>query len=148
MLLGLLSREEKIHFIDMLGKIIVVDGPTNELETQIINKLKHEMGDDVAKYRKTNLSLEKLIEYFAEKPKTIKNLVFLNIVSASLYDDFYSVEEHIVIEKIQEQFGISNKKKQELVKVVYAERDLREKAKRVISEWLFKNHIPLLQNYI
>lgn len=134
MLLGLLSREEKIHFIDMLGKIIVVDGPTNELETQIINKLKHEMGDDVAKYRKTNLSLEKLIEYFAEKPKTIKNLVFLNIVSASLYDDFYSVEEHIVIEKIQEQFGISNKKKQELVKVVYAERDLREKAKRVISE--------------
>lgn len=148
MLLGLLSREEKIHFIDLLGKIIVVDGPTNELETQIINKLKHEMGDDVAKYRKTNLSLEKLIEYFAEKPKTIKNLVFLNIVSASLYDDFYSVEEHIVIEKIQEQFGISNKKKQELVKVVYAERDLREKAKRVISEWLFKNHIPLLQNYI
>lgn len=134
MLLGLLSREEKIHFIDLLGKIIVVDGPTNELETQIINKLKHEMGDDVAKYRKTNLSLEKLIEYFAEKPKTIKNLVFLNIVSASLYDDFYSVEEHIVIEKIQEQFGISNKKKQELVKVVYAERDLREKAKRVISE--------------
>ena len=113
MLLGLLSREEKIHFIDLLGKIIVVDGPTNELETQIINKLKHEMGDDVAKYRKTNLSLEKLIEYFAEKPKTIKNLVFLNIVSASLYDDFYSVEEHIVIEKIQEQFGISNKKKQE-----------------------------------
>ena len=30
--------------------------------------------------------------------------------------------------------SISNEKKQELVKVVYAERDLREKAKRVISE--------------
>jgi hypothetical protein len=39
-----------------------------------------------------------------------------------------------LIEEIQNKLEISNKKKSELMKVVYAERDLREKAKRIISK--------------
>jgi hypothetical protein len=92
------------------------------------------MGEDAMKYRKSNSSLEKLIEYFGEKPKATKNLVFMNLVSSSLYDEFYSVEEHLLIEQIQESFKITNKKKADLMKIVYAERDLREKAKRIIAE--------------
>ena len=62
------------------------------------------------------------------------NLVFYNLVSASLNDDWYSVEEHFLIETIQEKFQITDKKKYELMKQVYAERDLREKIKRIIQE--------------
>ncbi|MCK9536113.1 MAG: hypothetical protein M0R05_00770 [Bacilli bacterium] len=134
MFLSLLSREEKHYFIDLLIKVIAVDGAASETELQIINRLKHEMGDDAIRFRKSSQSMDKLIEYFTEKPKATKNLVFMNLVKASLYDEFYSVEEHFLIEQIQEKFGISNKKKAELMKIVYADRDLREKAKRVIAE--------------
>ncbi|HEY8396085.1 MAG TPA: hypothetical protein VIK96_04830 [Bacilli bacterium] len=134
MFLNLLSKEEKFYFIDLLLKVIGVDGDPSETETQIINRLKHEMGEDAIRYRKSNTPLEKLIDYFASKPKATKNLVFMNLVSASLYDEFYSVEEHFLIEQIQNGFDISNKKKADLMKIVYAERDLREKAKRVIAE--------------
>lgn len=134
MLLNLLTKEEKFYFIDLLVKVISIDGQTNEMEIQIVNKLKYEMGDDVIKYRKSNLSLEKLIDYFATKPKVTKNLVFLNLISASLADEFYSVEEHFLLEQIQNSLEIPRKKRTELVKAVYADRDLREKAKRIISE--------------
>lgn len=134
MFLSLLSKEEKQYFIDLLIKVVSIDGEASDAELQIINRLKFEMGEDVARYRKSSLDTEKLMDYFSEKPKATKNLVFLNIVKASLHDEFYSVEEHILIEQIQEKLGISNKKKLDLMKVVYAERDLRERAKRVISE--------------
>lgn len=134
MLLNLLGKEEKFYFIDLLGKVISLDGQTNEKESQIIDKLKYEMGDDVSRYRKSSLSLEKLLDYFKEKPKVTKNLIFLNLLSASLADEFYSVEEHFLLEQIQNSLDISRKKRNELVKAVYADRDLKEKVKRVISE--------------
>jgi len=132
--LNLLSREEKHYFIDLLIEVIAAGGETNETELQIIKLYKNEMGEDAQRYRKSSHSLEKLIEYFAAKPKAVKNLVFMNVVRASLFDEFYSAEEHFVIEQIQEKFGITNKKKTDIMKVVYAERDLRERAKRVIAE--------------
>jgi len=134
MFLSLLTKEEKHYFIDLLVKVVNVDGDPTETEMQIINRLKYEMGEDAIRYRKSNLSLEKLIDYFANKPKATRNLVFMNLVSTSLYDEFYSVEEHFLIEQIQNAFEITNKKKSELMKIVYAERDLREKAKRTIAE--------------
>lgn len=134
MFLSLLSKEEKNYFIDFITKLVSVDGAVNENEMQVINRLKYEMGEDAQRYRKSNLSLEKLIEYFAGKTKSTKNLVFMNLISASLYDEWYSVEEHFLIEEVQQAFGLSDKKKSELMKIVYSERDLRERAKRIISE--------------
>lgn len=138
MLLNLLAKEEKHRFMDLLFNVISADGPTSETEKKIIDKFKYEMGEDALRYRHGPMQLDKLIEYFEAKPDTTKNLVFYNLLSASLSDDFYSVEEHIVMSQIQEGLGVSQKKRMELMKAVYAERDLREKVKRVISEWEFK----------
>ncbi len=134
MFLSLLSKEEKHYFIDLMLYVVKFDGETTEAELQIINRLKYEMGDDVNRYRKSSMTFEKLVDYFSNKPKATKNLVFMNVVSTSLYDEFYSVEEHLLIEEIQTKFEISNKKKADLMKIVYAERDLRERAKRTIAE--------------
>jgi hypothetical protein len=134
MFLSLLSKEEKSYFLDLITKLVSVDGEPNETEVQVINRLRYEMGEDAQRYRKGTQPLEKLIEYFAQKSKATKNLVFMNLVSVSLYDEFYSVEEHFLIEEIQKSFGLTDKKKADLMKIVYAERDLREKAKRILSE--------------
>lgn len=134
MLLYLLNKEEKHRFIDLLITVISADGPTSETEKKIVEIVKYEMGEDAIKYRNSNMPLEKLIEYFSGKSKVTKNLVFYNLIASSLNDEFYSVEEHIVMEKIQEGLEISTKKKNELMRAVYTERDIREKVKRVITE--------------
>lgn len=134
MLLSLLSKEEKNLFVDLAIELVSVDGKPSETELAIIKKFKKEIGEDVSKYKKSNLSKEKLLEYFVQRSYPTKNLVYMNLVATSLNDDYYSVEEHLFLEKIQQAFGISEKKKNELMKLVYSERDLREKVKRVISE--------------
>ena len=134
MLLSLLSKEEKNLFVDLSIELVYVDGKPSETELAIIKKFKKEIGEDVSKYKKSNLSKEKLLEYFVQRSYPTKNLVYMNLVATSLNDDYYSVEEHMFLEKIQQAFGISEKKKNELMKLVYSERDLREKVKRVISE--------------
>ena len=134
MLLSLLSKEEKMYFLDLLNELISADGNPTETEISIKNRLKYEMGDEILKYKRSNLSKDKLIEYFSSKAHPTKNLVYLNLVAASLNDDWYSVEEHLLLEKIQGALQISDKKRNELFKLVYSERDLREKVKRVISE--------------
>lgn len=134
MLLNLLSKEEKMYFIDLLRKVLIIDGPTNEFEKQVQAKFQSEMGSDISKYRMSLLTTEKLIEYFSAKSKGVKNIVYYNLVAASLYDEFYSVEEHLLLDQIQKSFQITDKKKIELVKAVYAERDLKEKVKRIVNE--------------
>lgn len=134
MLLNLLSKEEKMYFTDLLMHVTSVDGTVNDFEKQIIKVFKTEMGDDLNRYKKSSLSIDKLIEYFINKSKTIKNIVYYNIAWASLTDEFYSVEEHFLLDQIQHEFSITNKKKIELLKAVYAERDLKEKVKRLVCE--------------
>ena len=67
MLLSLLSKEEKLHFIDLLMELISADGEPSETEKKILNRYKKEMGELIAKYKKSSLSQEKLIEYFVNK---------------------------------------------------------------------------------
>lgn len=134
MLLNLLTKEEKFNFIDLLIKVFTVDGAVTTYEKKILELYKTEMGEDANKYRKGSLTLEKLIEFFAQKPKTTKNIVYYNIVFVSLSDDFYSVEVHELLDKIQHELVITNKKKIELLKAIYAEKDLKEKVKRLVFE--------------
>ena len=134
MLLYLLNKEEKGYFLDLLAKLIRADGDPSQLDLQTVIRLRNEMGEEGMKYRKSNTNLEKTIEYFAGTSKSTRNLVLLNLIGASLSDEFYSVEEHFLIEKIQEAFQITNKKRAELTRMVYQDRDVREKTKRVIAE--------------
>ena len=134
MLLYLLNKEEKGYFLDLLAKLIRADGGPSQLDLQTVIRLRNEMGEEGMKYRKSNTNLEKTIEYFANTSKPTRNLVLLNLIGASLSDEFYSVEEHFLIEKIQESFQITNKKRAELTRMVYQDRDVREKTKRVIAE--------------
>lgn len=134
MLLNLLTKEEKYYFLDLLSKVINADGPATDYDKIVFEMFKTEMGEDINRYRKGNQTTEKLIEYFTNKSKAIKNVVYYNISWATLSDEFYSVEEHLILEEIQHEFGITNRKKTELLKAVYAERDLKEKIKRLVIE--------------
>lgn len=134
MLLSLLQKEDKCYFLDLLRLLLVVDGESSEAEKQIYKKFKFEMGEEILKHRVQCTKKKELIAYFEGKAQSVKNLVFMNLISASLRDEWYNVEQHDLLDEIQKAFEISDKKKIELMKLVYAERDLREKVKRTINE--------------
>lgn len=134
MLLSLLTKDEKIYFIELVRKIILIDGEVSDVEKEIVKKMRLELGNDIEKAKKLNLSFEKLVDFFVGKAKTTQKIVFLNLVSASLQDEWYNVETHMMLQEIQQKFEIQNNEKKELIKIVYAERDLREKAKRIVNE--------------
>jgi hypothetical protein len=50
-----------------------------------------------------------------------------------MVDDFYNTTEHFFLEGLREKFMINDQKKKQLMQIVYMERDLREKAKRVVN---------------
>ena len=134
MLLSLLTKDEKIYFIELVRKIILIDGEVSDVEKEIVKKMRLELGNDIERAKKLNLSFEKLVDFFVGKAKTTKKIVFLNLFSASLQDEWYNVETHMMLQDIQQKFEIQNNEKKELIKIVYAERDLREKAKRIVNE--------------
>lgn len=135
MFLSLLEKHEKYKFLDLAIYMVLVDGGANAAEEKVLNKMKFEMGRELLVYDfSKGEDIDTTIDYFKEKNKVVKNLVLLNLLKLSLCDDLYNIEEHLFIEKVQEAFEIPDKKKNELIKVVYAERDLLEKAKRVINE--------------
>ena len=49
-------------------------------------------------------------------------------------DDLYNTSELLFLEDIQNKFGISAEKRRDLIAIVYAERDLRERASRIIKD--------------
>ncbi len=134
MLLHVLSKEEKFHFLDLLSKLFIADGPLTDSEKKLLNKLKTEMGEEIIKHKPSNLSFEKLVAYFSEKPKTTKNVVYYNLTWVSLLDDFYSIEVHELLDQMQQEFMITGKKKAEVIKLIGAEKDLHEKTKRFLIE--------------
>jgi hypothetical protein len=55
------------------------------------------------------------------------------LMKVAMTDDFYNTTEHFFLEEIRERFQIDEAKKKQLMNLVFAERDLRERAKRVVS---------------
>ena len=135
MLLTLLNRKEKLKFLDLVMHMVSVDGEPTAIEQRLLNMMLAEVGDDIVSEYHFALSkdLEETIAYFVEASPTVKNIVFLNLVKVTMVDDFYNTTEHFFLEGIRERLAITDQKKKQLMQIVYLERDLREKAKRVVN---------------
>lgn len=135
MLLTLLTRKEKLKFLDLVMHMVSVDGEPTEIEKRLLNIMLAEVGDGIVQEYHFALSkdLDETLKFFIEASPTVKNIVYLNLMKVTMYDDFYNTTEHFFLEDIREKFLISDQKKKQLMQIVYLERDLREKAKRVVN---------------
>lgn len=136
MLLSLLNRKEKLKFLDLAVYMVDVDGEPNAVEKRLLEMMLAEVGEGIAKEYTFDGSenIDSTIQFFLDSNKVVRNIVFLNLIKILLVDDLYNTSEHLFLEEIQKKFGISAEKRRQLIKVVYDERDLREKARRVIEE--------------
>lgn len=135
MLLQSLNRKEKLKFLDLALHLCSIDGSPSNYEDRILNLMLAEIGDDVAAEYTFKLSddYDRTISFFESSPITVRNIVFLNLSKLPLYDELYNTRQHFFLEEIKERFGITDAKKKQLMRLVYDERDLLEKAKRAVN---------------
>ena len=136
MFLGLLNRKEKLKFLDLAIYMIDVDGEPTLVEKRLLETIKAELGKEIVdEYTFTRSDdVDMTIQFFTDSNKVVRNIIFLNLSKIMLVDDFYNTSEHILLEKIQKAFQITPEKRRELIKLVYEEKDLREKAKRALED--------------
>lgn len=134
MFLSLLNRKEKLKFLDLAIYMVDIDGKSSIIEQRILDKMFAEVEDVRAEYTFSNTSpINETIAYFVSSNQVVKNVVFLNLVEIMMEDDFYNTSELVFLDQIQSEIGITDSKRREIISVVYEERDLREKASRIIK---------------
>jgi hypothetical protein len=131
MLLDLLTKDEKHLFLDLAAHMTKADGTILESESLELKIMTNEMGKDAKGHDASNP--DEAVVKLGKSSVKIQRIILLNLIVLSLSDDFYHTEEHLVIEELLETWNISAKKKAELFKLVYNYKDLREKAKLVVS---------------
>lgn len=135
MLLSLLNRKQKLKFLDLAIHMIVLDGAPTDVEKRLLDKIYGEIGKEVVDeytFSKSD-SIDQTIEYFKGEPQVVKNILFLNLVSISMQDDLYNTSEHLFLERLQKEYQITALKRKNLMAIVYAERDIRERAMREVK---------------
>ena len=123
-----------LKFLDLAIYMVDIDGEPNDVEKRLLNKMIAELDTvkDEYSFRLTD-TVENTIKFFTESNQVVKNVVYLNLVSISMEDDLYNTSELLFLENIQKVFEISAEKRRELMSVVYAQRDLREKTIRILK---------------
>lgn len=135
MFLSLLTKKEKLKFLDLAVYMIDIDGRPTEVEKKLISRIYGEIGREIVEeytFSKSD-SIDDTIDYFKDANQAVKNIVFLNLVSISMEDDLYNTLEHLFLERIEKELGITAERRKDLMQIVYDERDVREKAMRVIK---------------
>lgn len=135
MFLSLLTKKEKLKFLDLAVYMIDIDGKPTEVEKKLISRIYGEIGREIVEeytFSKSD-SIDDTIDYFKDANQAVKNILFLNLVSISMEDDLYNTLEHLFLERIEKELGITAEKRKDLMQIVYDERDVREKAMRVIK---------------
>ena len=135
MFLSLLTKKEKLKFLDLAVYMNDIDGKPTEVEKKLISRIYGEIGREIVEeytFSKSD-SIDDTIDYFKDANQAVKNIVFLNLVSISMEDDLYNTLEHLFLERIEKELGITAEKRKDLMQIVYDERDVREKAMRVIK---------------
>jgi len=132
MFLDLLDKKEKHLFLDLALHMTKADGNVHELESKSVQRKITEMGDDAKDYNNGDYKIA--LDLFSNSTKMVQRIALLNLIDLSLSDDFYHAEEHTFIETILDEWEVSSRMKANLVKLVYMEKDLREKVKIALSE--------------
>ena len=135
MFLSLLNQKETLKFLDLAIYMVDIDGEPTEIEKSILEKMFREVGHVVTEYSfKFSDSIEETVNFFVNSNRVVKNIVFLNLVKITLTDDLYNTTEHLFLEQIQEKFDITPERRRQLMAIAYDERDLRERAARILKE--------------
>ena len=134
MWLSLLNTKETLKFLDLAIYMVTLGGDISDAQRNLLGRISREVGFVVNDYSfEKSDSVEETIDFFANSNQVVKNIVYLNLVKISLVDDLYNTTEHSFLELLQKKFNITQTRRRELMGLAYEERDLREKASRILK---------------
>jgi len=134
MWLSLLNTKETLKFLDLAIYMVSLGGDITDAQKNLLGRISREVGFVVNDYSfEKSDSVEETIDFFANSNQVVKNVVYLNLVKISLVDDLYNTTEHSFLEKLQKKLTITQPRRRELMGLAYEERDLREKASRILK---------------
>lgn len=135
MLLSQLDRKGKLKFLDLALHLASVDGSPTVLESRLLHMMLAEVGEDIYKEYHFSLSdnLEETLGFFESERVTVRGIVYLNLLRLMLLDEFYNTLEHDLLEEVRERFSIDRQKKERLMRLIYAEKDLKSRAMRIVE---------------
>ncbi len=134
MFLNYLNKKEKLKFLDLAIYMIGIDGQPTEIEKRLLETMIVELEDISTEYSfERSEDIDTTINFFEESNRVVKKIVYLNLVKISMIEDLYNTSEHLFLEKLQQKFDISAKLRRDLIHILYEERDIKEKAKRIIE---------------
>ncbi len=135
MFLSLLKEKEKLKFLDLAIFMVDIDGCATEVEQKVLDRMFNEVGHFTKDYSfERSASIDETITFFKKSNRVVKNIVFLNLLIISMVEDLYNTTEHLFLEKLEKLFDITPERRRELISVIYDDRDLRERASRIIKE--------------
>ena len=134
MWLSLLNTKETLKFLDLAIYMVTLGGDPSDAHKKILDRISREIGFIVSDYSfEYRDSVDETIDFFSKSNQVVKNTVFLNLVKISLVDDLYNTTEHQFLESLQKKLDINQSRRKELMLLAYEERDLREKASRILK---------------
>ncbi len=112
MYLNRLKQKEKENFLELAYYIANIDDDFAQEEENLIFTYRKEM--ELEDYEAKGIDFKQILNYFSNKNKEVKNIVFIESFALILADFSYDEEEEKFVNKMKETFAFSNKKKDEL----------------------------------
>ena len=106
MLLTKLQNEEKFAFLNLAHHIAHIDGEFEKEERDTIEEYCLEMGIENKAYDESKFNIDEALAKI--KTPQSQKIVILELMVLIYSDDKFHRFEHKIIEKIAEQYGISN----------------------------------------
>mgnify|MGYP006303522963 CR=1 FL=1 len=112
MYLARLNEQERKNFLNLAYYTANVDEDFSIAEENLIDDYRKEM--ELFDYEPEKIEFEEGIEFFADKAEEKKNIIFIETFALVMADANYEKKEKDLINKMQQKFGFSDEKTDQL----------------------------------
>lgn len=129
MFANVMNQSEKEKFMELISKIAQCDDDYSEEEEEILNNYKIELG--IQDVNDTD-TLEGLVNFFAEKSRELKKIVFFELYGMIMADRKIESKEATLMEMIENAFGLPESQYRDIISVAEDLRNVYERIYEVL----------------
>lgn len=116
MFLDVLSKEDKLNFVELAYLIVKCDEEFADEEREVINNYLIETG--IKEIPNTEKSLDELMEYFSNRDENIRKIILFEGYGLVLADDKISEQEKEIVDKLTRMANLEEEKSRKIKKLV------------------------------
>lgn len=116
MFVNLLNNEQKLYFGTLVTMAMHIDNEVAEEELEVIEGYKRELGFE--ELEMVTHDIDEVINYFKGASETVKNAIYLEVVTVVLADRVLKNEENVLLDKLALAFRYDAAKKNQFINTV------------------------------